>query len=256
MLKIIISPAKKMNHIDDVISWEQLPTHLQQATEIKDLLMTKTYQELKTIWQCNDQITKLNQERLQTMSLTTRLTPALLAYVGLQFQYMAPQTFTYDQWNYVRQHLFILSGFYGILGATDGITPYRLEMQAKLQINNTQNLYDYWQNTIYNMLSKDTSVIINLASKEYSKTIEKYLDGNVKMLTCTFGELTEVNGIQTVKTKATAVKMARGEMVRYMAEHDVQEVAQLKSFRRLNYTYSTAHSTDENYIFLKENEQK
>jgi len=252
MLKIIISPAKKMKHIDDVIDWDQLPTLVNQANELKDHLTELSYNELKHLWQCNDQIASVNYERLQKMSLNTNLTPALLAYEGLQYQYMAPHIFDQSQWDYVRQHLIILSGFYGLLRATDGITPYRLEMQAKLQVNDTNNLYNYWKNSIYNALVADCSVIVNLASKEYSKVVEKYLDDRVKMVTCTFGELTELNGVKKVKTKATAAKMARGEMVRYMAENNVQDVEQLKLFDRLLYGYRKELSSAENYVFVKE----
>ena len=38
------------------------------------------------------------------------------------------------QWDYVQEHLRILSGFYGILKPLDGIVPYRLEMQAKVEL--------------------------------------------------------------------------------------------------------------------------
>ena len=251
MLKIIISPAKKMNDIADVIDWEQLPIFINQARELKDHLSELSYDELKNIWQCNDKIAQLNYDRLQKMSLNTCLTPAVLAYEGLQYQYMAPHVFDEDQWEYVRNHLIILSGFYGLLRATDGVTPYRLEMQAKLQVNETNNLYDYWKSSIYNALAADCSVIVNLASKEYSKIVEKYLDEKVEMVTCTFGELTEVNGIKKIKTKATAVKMARGEMVRYMAENNVQNIDQLKSFDRLLYLYNEEYSRDKNYVFIK-----
>ena len=250
MLKIIISPAKKMNHVDDM-DWEQLPQLIDRTAEIKGKLSEMSYHDLKKLWQCNDKIATLNHERLQQMNLTSHLTPAILAYEGIQYQYMAPHVFDLDQWTYVANHLIILSGFYGLLKATDGITPYRLEMQAKLQINKANHLYDYWKDMIYNALKQNGSVIVNLASKEYSKVIEKYLDDPTSMVTCIFGELSEVNGKIKIKTKATAAKMARGEMVRYMAENNVQEIEQLKSFDRLSYTYSEGYSSETEYVFLK-----
>ena len=240
-----------MKNVDDVINWEQLPMLINQAGELKDRLKELSYGELKKLWQCNDKIAQTNYNRLQKISLNKNLTPAVLAYEGLQYQYMAPQVFDTDQWNYVRRHLIILSGFYGLLRATDGITPYRLEMQAKLQVNDTKNLYDYWKSSIYNALIADCSVIVNLASKEYSKIIEKYLDDRVEIVRCTFGELVDVNGEKLVKTKATAVKMARGEMVRYMTEANVQNVEKLKLFDRLLYIYSEEYSSNDNYVFVK-----
>lgn len=250
MLKIIISPAKKMKH-SDAMDWEGLPCFIDKATEIKRCLSNLSYTQLKQLWKCNDQIASLNAQRFKEMSLTKNLTPAILAYEGLQYQYMAPHVFEQNQWDYITNHLIILSGFYGLLKANDGITPYRLEMQAKLEKNRMGNLYDYWNESIYNALKQNCSVIVNLASKEYSKVIEKYLDEDVKMITCIFGELSEINGEIKVKTKATDAKMARGEMVRYMAEKGIQKIEQLKDFDRLSYVYSQNYSTENQYVFLK-----
>ena len=67
-----------------------------------------------------------------------------------------------------------MSAFYGVLKPMDGVTPYRLEMQARVGIDGTKNLYDYWGDTLYHSVIDDSRIIINLASKEYSKSIEKY----------------------------------------------------------------------------------
>ena len=89
---------------------------------------------------------------------------------------MSPDSFSNSEFDYISNYLrILLSGFYGILKPFDGIVPYRLEMQAKLAIGNDKNLYSFWGDTLYKELTKDTNIILNLASKEYSKTIEKYL---------------------------------------------------------------------------------
>ena len=93
----------------------------------------------------------------------------------------------------------------------DGVTPYRLEMQAKAEIEETKNLYDYWGDRLYHSVIDDSRIIINLASKEYSKCIEKYLTPQDRYITIVFCEL---SGDKLV-TKGTYVKMARGKMVRF-----------------------------------------
>jgi len=248
-MKIIISPAKKMNTDEDFIPHDNLPVFLEQAQEIKDYLNNLSYEELKAIWKCNDEIATLNKERLESMSLTERLVPALLSYEGLQYQYMAAPVFDEDQWEYVKEHLLILSGFYGVLRPTDGITPYRLEMLSKfkepLQVHT--NLYQYWGDKLYREVTKSSRVILNLASKEYSKAIEKYLTADDRMITCTFGA--EVDG--KVKVKATEAKMARGEMVRYLATHQVTEPEAVKKFDSMNFKFSEEHSDNNHFVFLK-----
>ena len=88
-------------------------------------------------------------------------------------------------------------------------------MKAKAEIEDTKNLYDYWGERLYRSVLDDSRIIINLASKEYSKCIEKYLSDKDKYITVTF---CEQSGDKLV-TKGTYAKMARGEMVRYMAEN-------------------------------------
>ena len=77
---------------------------------------------------CYDKIAEQNVQRLKTMDLTKNLTPAVLAYEGLAYQYMAPAVFEDGHFEYVQEHLRILSAFYGVLRAMDGVVPYRLEM--------------------------------------------------------------------------------------------------------------------------------
>lgn len=50
-------------------------------------------------------------------------------------------------------------------------------------------------------------------------------------------------------TKGTYAKMARGEMVRFMAENSVQEVEGIKDFDRLGYEFREDISTDTEYVF-------
>lgn len=90
-MKIIISPAKKMNTNTDTLTVRSLPPYLQEAEYLRDYLKGLSYEELKELWKCNDQIATLNYERLQKMEFRESLTPALLAYEGIQYQYMAQQ---------------------------------------------------------------------------------------------------------------------------------------------------------------------
>ena len=217
------------------------------------------YEELKKLWACNDDIAAQNVERLRTMDLrgsmagekavgseASHLTAALVSYDGIQYQYMAPRVFEDAYYEYVQQHLRILSGFYGIVRPLDGVTPYRLEMQARLGIDGHRNLYSYWGDSLYRELTRENHVILNLASHEYSKCIEKYLMPEDTYITCVFGQL--IDG--KVKEKGVYVKMARGEMVRYLAERAAQNPEEAKGFDRLGFAYAEEYSDEKTYVFL------
>ena len=143
-MKIILSPAKKMNVDSDTLSYKGLPVYLEQTEEIAAWLKEKNFEELKQLWKCNEKIAGQNMERLKNMDLYRNLTPAVLSYEGIAYQYMAPAVFEDRQLSYVQEHLRILSAFYGVLKPMDGVTPYRLEMQAKASIGSAKDLYELW----------------------------------------------------------------------------------------------------------------
>ena len=246
-MRIIISPAKKMNVDTDSLPVRDLPAFLEQTEELCRELQSKSPEELKKLWKCNDQIAALNVERLRQMDLRRNLTPAVLAYEGIQYQYMAPGVFTNLEYDYIQEHLRILSGFYGVLRPFDGVTPYRLEMQAKLKVCEAKDLYSYWNNGLAEHIFSETDCIINLASKEYSICISKYLRPSIRFITCVFGE--DKDG--KIVEKGTMCKMARGEMVRYMAEHQITEPEDICAFDRLDYTFDPERSDENTYVFVK-----
>lgn len=247
-MRIIISPAKKMNVDTDSLPWLGLPVFLEKTEQICETLQKMPETELKKLWKCNDSIAALNVKRLKNMQLHSHLTPAVLAYEGIQYQYMAPGVFSDREFEYIQEHLRILSGFYGLLRPFDGVTPYRLEMQAKLRIGERQDLYGFWGKDLAQTLFAETDCIINLASKEYSVCISRYQPEDVRFITCVFGE--EKDG--KVIEKGTMCKMARGEMVRYLTQNHIIDPEDIKKFSRLNYHYEEKRSDEETFVFIKE----
>ncbi len=49
-----------------------------------------------------------------------------------------------------------------------------------------------------------------------------------------------------------ACKIARGEMVRYMAENQIEAPEQIKAFDRLKYRFDQTRSNNETYVFLRD----
>lgn len=259
MLRIIISPAKKMNIIEEFPCSLTDPVFLEDSLFLHGLLREMSMEDLKTLWQCSDKLATQNYDRLHTFSPERAISPALLAYEGIQYQYIAPQVFSETQWAYVSQHLRILSGFYGILKPTDRVFPYRLEMQARMHCKEKKDLYSFWHNRLYTELIqaetaqvtasslRDPLVILNLASAEYSKAVLSHITPSVSLVSCIFGE--KSNG--KIKVKATLAKMARGEMVRWMSENQIENTADIQQFQCLGFTFDPSHSTDTEYVFLK-----
>lgn len=236
-----------MNIDTDTFSINKMPKLLEDTKIISDILKAKDYKELKELWQCNEKIASLNYERLKSMDLLNSLTPAILAYEGLQYQHMAPQVFSQNALDYIEDRLRILSGFYGVLTPFTGVVPYRLEMQAKLQINDKKDLYDFWSDKLYKEVIDTDKTIINLASKEYSKAIQKHIKDDDRFINVEF--VIEENG--KIKQKATHAKMARGQMVRFMAENSIDCVDDIKKFNDNGYEFSKEYSDENKIVFIR-----
>ena len=247
-MKIIISPAKKMSNECAFITEMSTPVYLTKTEKLRKYLNSLSFEDLKKLLSCNDEIAKLNYKRYQEMDLKQNTSPALLSYDGIQYKYMAPDVFEEEYYAYVNTHLRILSGFYGILKPMDQVVSYRLEMQAKLKTDFCKNVYDFWKDDLYKELTKEDHVILNLASDEYSKCISKYLKETDVFINVTFGEMVEGK----VKEKGVYVKMARGEMVRFMAENKIEDVEEIKKFNRLGFIYEESLSSKTHYVFVKQ----
>lgn len=246
-MRIIISPAKKMREDGDTLAPRGLPAFLEEAEGLRDALRAMTAPERQALWRCSDAIAAANEERLAAMDLRGASTPAILAYEGIQYQYMAPGVFTGEALDYVQEHLRILSGFYGLLRPFDAVTPYRLEMQARLSVDGGRDLYAFWGRKLADRLAAETDAVLDLASREYSRAVRPFLPDKVRWITVVFGE--EKGG--KIVEKGTLCKMARGRMVRWLAENRIQRPEEARAFEELGYRFSPEHSGEGTYLFIK-----
>lgn len=246
-MKIMISPAKKMNVDTDSFDCQGLPFFLDRAQLLLSALQAMSQDELRALWKCSESLARQNADRLRQTDLRANLTPAILAYEGIQYQYMAPGVFTYDELDYIQKHLRILSGFYGLLRPFDGVAPYRLEMQAKLAVAGARDLYAFWGDTLALALAKNTDVIFNLASKEYSRSVIPHLPAGIR-LSPVFSAKNKTVGFGKRRPFA---KWPEGEMVRYLAQRHCQTPEQAKQFGGLGFCFSSEHSDENTYVFIR-----
>lgn len=247
-MKMIISPAKQMVSDDEPLV---SPTSIRfpaQVTELMADLKSRTLAELQELWRCSDKLARENVARVQAFDLKRVGTPAVFAYSGIQYQSMGASLLTDRGLQNLGQRLYILSGLYGLLGAFDGILPYRLEMGAKGEIAGAKNLYQYWGARLYQALFASGDLVVNLASKEYSKAITPYLTPADRWVTVLFKQVKNGRLVQ----QATAAKQARGSLVRYLALENEPTLATIKVFMVGGYHYRADLSTEAEYVFVKD----
>jgi hypothetical protein len=245
-VKLLISPAKKMR-AEDFLPPRTQPPLLEKSAQLLDYVRGLSLPQLKRLLACNESLAQEAFENFRAMELGRGTTPALLAYDGIQYKYMAPGVFETGQFTYLQEHLRILSGFYGVLRPFDGVRPYRLEMQAKLKTDFCASMYDFWGEDLARLLDGE-GVLLNLASAEYSRSVLPHLPPGIRVITPIFGER---NGAERVVEKGVYVKMARGEMVRFLAEQGTDKPDALTEFDRLGFRCYSELSTPERPVFLR-----
>lgn len=245
-MKIIISPAKRMKEDNDYIQPLSTPKFIDKTEKLKGYLQKLDFEQLKKLLCCNDKIAQKSFEEYKNMDLLKNTTPAILAFDGIQYKYMAPGVFENRWYDYVQKNLFIMSGFYGVLKPFDGVVPYRLEMLARLKTDFCKSLYDFWGDSLFKEITHNDDTIVNLSSKEYLKAIKPYFSEKTKCINCLFGEIKNGKPVE----KGVYVKMARGEMVRYMAENNVEDIEEIKRFSALGFSFCESLSDYNNYTFL------
>lgn len=154
------------------------------------------------------------------------------------------------QLDWLQNHLWILSGLYGCVRPFHGVSPYRLEMGAKLSVDGARDLYAFWGNRLAQAIAPagSNTTIVNLASVEYAKAVLPHAAQDTTVITCVFGE-----GVRNDKPvqQSTASKKARGSMVRWMAENKVKDAAGLTEFN-LGYRYVPELSSPDSLVFINE----
>lgn len=226
------------------------PQFLDKTRILERFLKSRSNEQLKDLWHASENVTKQSILQLENMNLDERLTPAILAFSGIQYQYMAPDLFTQPALDYIQKNLRILSGFYGMLRPFDGVCPYRLELNTKMVGFRDYSLYHFWGSDIAENLFQEDNIVIDLASKQYTRLVKPYLSQGRQLITVDFQELK--NG--KWKTVGVHAKMARGEMVRYIAEKQIKNPTDLQDFNDFEFQFEPDVSTKDHYVFRTESD--
>jgi cytoplasmic iron level regulating protein YaaA (DUF328/UPF0246 family) len=252
-MKIIISPAKSLNfETESPINEYSQPVFLSQAERLNKILKKKSARTLSKLMSISDNLGRLNYERNQEWNLPftqENAKQAIFAFTGEVYRGIDVNTIPVDKLPQLQNKLRILSGQYGLLKPLDLIQAYRLEMSTKLKIGVKSNLYQFWGNTITDELNKelgDDELFINLASNEYFKVL-KPKELKVPVITPVFKDFK--NG--QYKTIMTFAKLARGQMVRYIIENDVNSIGDLKGFNTGGYGFDANLSSENELVFTR-----
>ncbi len=252
-MKIVISPAKSLD-FDSTVPTEKYttPQFLDQTEKLNKVLKKKNPKQLSKLMSISDKLGDLNWQRNQDWHLPFTIENAKQAVYAFKGDvYLGIDTYTIppEKIDQLQEKLRILSGQYGLLKPLDLMQAYRLEMGTKLKIGRKDNLYQFWGDTITNTLNeelKEDEVFVNLASNEYFKVVKpKQL--KVPIVTPVFKDYK--NG--KLKMISFFAKKARGMMVRYIIDNNIENAEDLKGFNYGDYAFDTNLSSENELVFTR-----
>lgn len=252
----VISPAKTLDFETPPGTRKATqPQFLARAAELVEDVRALSTDEIRVLMGVSANIAELNHRRFMDWAPPFNLDnakQALLAFKGDVYVGLQAQTLSAAQLKFAQQHLSILSGLYGLLRPLDLMQPYRLEMGLPFANRGGRNLYDFWGDSITVALNtrlrnSGTNVLVNLASNEYFRSVQaRALDADV--LTPVFKDL---KGDQ-YKVISFFAKRARGQMARFIIDHELNEPDGMKKFKTDGYRYNKDQSSARELVFTRD----
>lgn len=255
----VISPAKTLDYETPVkIAEYSQPELLNYSADLIKSCQLLSPEDIANLMKISPKLAELNYQRFQNWHPNfdpVNARQAIFAFNGEVYEGLNVRDFTEDNFTFAQNHLRILSGLYGVLKPLDLMQPYRLEMGTKLKNGSNSNLYQFWGDTITEMLNNElakqqSQTLINLASNEYFKSVNnKKLQANI--ISPIF--LDESGG--NYKIISFYAKKARGLMSRYIIKHQLNKADDIQSFDLAGYSFDAIRSTDKEWVFKRSEKQ-
>lgn len=252
----VISPAKSLDFENAALSDQYSePTFLEDTMELVEQMRAFEAKDIVSLMGVSYAIAELNVDRYRDFELPfnpQNAKQAVYAFTGDVYTGLSVSTAGEAQISYLQTHARILSGLYGVLKPLDLMQPYRLEMGIKLKNQRGDNLYQFWGLKVTDLLNEalakeEESVLVNLASNEYFKSVQKkHL--NARIVTPVFKDLKN----DQYKIISFYAKKARGMMLRYAADNQIQQVEDLKGFNVDGYRFNAGLSEGDSWCFTRD----
>ncbi|MCP4876765.1 MAG: peroxide stress protein YaaA [Gammaproteobacteria bacterium] len=251
----VISPAKTLDFDTPTVtdSYTQ-PSHLTQSRKLMRRLRQLSTNDLSKLMQVSGNIAELNQQRFKQWKTPFKpetARQALFAFRGDVYIGLDAYSMTRENVDFAQNHLRILSGLYGVLRPLDLMQAYRLEMGTRLDTEQGNNLYQFWDERITRFLNQElkrtaSDTLINLASNEYFKALKPNLL-KADVITPVFKDYTK----GSYRVIGLFAKRARGRMARYLIDQQIDNPEAIMEFNCDGYAYNPAMSIPMEWVFTR-----
>lgn len=242
---ILISPSKTMD-LENAKSTKKHEYILNEQTHaLRKLLLNLSLEELSLLYKSSDQI--VTQANL--LNKTTSKYHAIDLFTGAVFKNLDYKSLDTQPQKYIRKHVHIFSGLYGLVPSSEAIRPYRYDLNNTLpkKISNMTPIFKTSVTAF--LLSAKDKLILDLASTEYRRLIDykQLLENKKQVISCEFKD----NKKGTYKSLGTYAKMARGQFLRQLALSNASSISDIKAIVVMDYRFNPELSSEFEFIFTR-----
>ena len=252
---ILLSPAKSLDYeTPPTTDKHTLPQFVEESAALIEVLRPYTPAQIASLMDLSDALSTLNVARYgawRPKFTAKNSKQAILAFNGDVYDGLDAKTLKQTDLDWAQDHVGMLSGLYGLLRPLDWMQPYRLEMGTKLANPRGKDLYAWWGDTLAEYLNKQLarqkdSVIINLASQEYFKSVKRKAL-KARVVECVFEDWKAGHW----KVISFHAKKARGMMARHAILKRASKPEQLLDFSAEGYAYDAKASEPDRLVFRR-----
>ena len=246
----LLSPAKTLDYESPLPALTPTtPRFVAEAESLAKSAANLSQKRLSELMHISPKLAKLNADRFAGFADAPER-PALFAFAGDVYTGFEAQTLDEPAIAFAQDHVRMLSGLYGLLRPLDAMKPYRLEMGTRWAPRR-HSLYEWWGDRIAAAVREEVAdegsgVVLNLASQEYFGAVLGKLDG-VRVIDVDFRE----PGPDGPRFVSFHAKKARGLVARWLCEHRITEIDDMKGFDTDGYRFDTAESTADRWRFAR-----
>lgn len=234
---------REENILKDISKFSEKIIFEENTSKIFKILNSYSKEEIACLMKIKGNMLNSTFDNIKNFSQLNAI-PAISLYNGVAFKELELKKYSSNELKYINDNLYILSAFYGLSKPFTKIKKYRLDMTMKL---GNSSLYDFWKKDINTFILNELKddFLVNLASGEFSKMIDKKLIKNI--INIDFKEYK--NGKYT--SISTYSKQARGKFLDIITKKQIEKVEDLKKIEFNSYRLNLELSDENNFIFSR-----
>lgn len=245
----VLSPAKTLDYatpLPPLAATE--PRFAGEAAALARSAARLPQKKLRELMNISAALAKLNADRFRDFAGAPER-PAIYAFAGDVYTGFDVHSLAEGQVGFAQDHVRLLSGLYGLLRPLDAIRPYRLEMGTHWAPRHAK-LTDWWKGKIAAALASDvaaegSATVVNLASQEYWAAVGERLPASIRVVAIDFREGPERRFV------SFHAKKARGLVARWIAEHRLDRIDDLRGFDSEGYAFDAGASEPDRWTFVR-----